>query len=206
MVPDSLTRDAFLFAFPNNRKPFDARRTHMYRVHDILCLCLQRGDMDRARRAWCLLARCPEVKWMTLWSTAMFMLAGDYSDVRGRQQAKIDFLRAVMLQYSDDREAILKEIALCMILSGKHREALSELELYLPSFPYHDNPSLHILAGMISLYLAQSDIEGRTHFDRILVRDSQAHFERAIALNDKDDFAQAFLTKVRSRLHFTMQW
>lgn len=57
-------------------------------------------------------------------------------------------------------------------MSGRYREAQDELELcvyvfwfvndvsddegsYLPSFPYSDNPVLHIYAGLISLYTAQ---------------------------------------------------
>lgn len=54
-----------------------------------------------------------------------------------------------------DKETMLKELVLLFILSGQYSQALDELELYLPSFPYQDNPVLHIYAGLLCLHLAQ---------------------------------------------------
>jgi RNA polymerase I-specific transcription initiation factor RRN11 len=76
------------------------------------------------------------------------------------------------------REDVFRELVLRLILSGRQREALEELELwaflrsifnindsnlalnsYLPSFPYQDNPVLHIYAGLAAFYLAQPSPE-----------------------------------------------
>ena len=50
---------------------------------------------------------------------------------------------------------ILRELVLRLIYAGKHRRALDELDLYLPLFPFHDNPVMHVYAGLLALYLAQ---------------------------------------------------
>ena len=50
---------------------------------------------------------------------------------------------------------ILRELVLRLIQAGKHRRALDELDLYLPLFPFHDNPVMHAYAGLLALYLAQ---------------------------------------------------
>lgn len=78
---------------------------------------------------------------------------------------------------TEKRESIFQELILRLIVFGNHREALDELELYvsfqipfasacwniihryLPSFPFQDNPVLHVYAGMISLYLSQPSNE-----------------------------------------------
>jgi len=102
----------------------------------------------------------------------------------------------MMLQYPDDREAILKELVFRLIRAGKCREALDELELYLPSFPYQDNPTLHIYAGLASLYLAQPASGSARTPDSILLRDAQTHFDHAKALDPDNDLPQAFLEKI----------
>lgn len=70
------------------------------------------------------------------------------------------------------RELILKELTLRLIRAGMHREALDELDLLvilrpavqaglmvpnrnLPTFPFQDNPVLHVYAGLLAVYLAQ---------------------------------------------------
>lgn len=74
------------------------------------------------------------------------------------------------------REAILTELIHCLIRCNRYREALDELELYvhsihwnvksdevysyLPSFPFQDNPILHVYSGLLSLYLSQEKSEG----------------------------------------------
>lgn len=72
------------------------------------------------------------------------------------------------------RVDLLKELIFRLIEAGLHREALDELELcvfcvigtvapltlhprYLPSFPYQDNPILHIYAGLLCFYLSQEN-------------------------------------------------
>ncbi|KAG6854908.1 hypothetical protein C0991_012098 [Blastosporella zonata] len=127
----------------------------------------------------------------------------------------------------DEREKILSELVVQLIQSKRHREALDELELYavvpvfcvilhassryLPSFPYQDNPVLHIHAGLICLYLAQpttrktplplpADIantpkEG-TSFNAILLREAQSHFEHTLGADPDNAVARGFLEKI----------
>lgn len=82
---------------------------------------------------------------------------------------------------------------------------------YLPSFPYSDNPVLHIYAGLISLYTAQpthpssespSDLllcflyRCKATFNLILLREAKSHFEHATTLDPNNVVAQAFINKV----------
>jgi len=131
---------------------------------------------------------------MTMWTTGVRLL-GDDLDQHGNTPQKFEFLRGMMLQYPDDRQKIIKELILHLILAGKHREALDELELYLPSFPYQDNPLLHVYAGLISLYLAQPASDAGP-FNPSLLRDAELYLERAKVLDPDNTVAQAFLDKI----------
>jgi hypothetical protein len=74
---------------------------------------------------------------------------------------------------------------------------------YLPSFPYTENPILHIYAGLICLYLSQppeptEDIGERVPaMDSVLLRDAQGHFERAKTIDPRNETTEVFLEKVR---------
>ncbi|KAH9943305.1 uncharacterized protein BXZ73DRAFT_40340 [Epithele typhae] len=159
---------AFLFTSLGSKEPSSSRKTHIRRLFDVLEVCIQRHDWPRAKRAWAILARCGEVGWKTMWTTS------------GQDNAeRIRFLSVMMRQYPEEvrlpdavgapaaadstfprqRESILKELVLRLIQSGAHRRAMEELDLYLPSYPYQDNPALHTYAGMIALYLAQPSSE-----------------------------------------------
>lgn len=85
---------------------------------------------------------------------------------------------------------------------------------YLPSSPYEDSPTLHIYAGLISLYLAQPTSDsmypshqyarsldadhfaGRTSWDHAALRGAKQYLERAKTLNSEDVVASAWLDKV----------
>lgn len=136
----------FLFASLGDKKPLTARKVHIRRLYDLLQLCLQRNDLPRARRAWAILARCKEMDWKAMWITGVHILGEQSTDIFGNIQ-RLEFLRAVILQCSEDvsppsppllhyvdvrlsqRETIIKELILRLIVCGKHREALDELEL-----------------------------------------------------------------------------
>ncbi|TFY71413.1 hypothetical protein EVG20_g1595 [Dentipellis fragilis] len=204
----------FLFSSLNNKPPRTARKVHLRRLYDVFQLTLQRGDLPRARRAWAILVRCKEVSWRDMWRSSLAVVgvgdAGMDADGTGAAKEKrVEFLRVLLLQHPEEREGILQEMVLLLIMSGKHREALDELELYLPSFPFQDNPVLHIYAGLICLYLAQPEPDAGTPdeksgtdtdvpFNPILLRDAQGHLERAKLLDPENVVAQAFLEKIPS--------
>ncbi|KAF8969482.1 hypothetical protein BDZ97DRAFT_1653903 [Flammula alnicola] len=184
----------FLFASLNSKQPLTSRKVHLRRLYDILQLSIQRHDFQRAKRVWAILARCKEIDWKALWSTGLYILGEDENE--DNAQTAIEYLRSMMLQCPDDRESILKELVFRLLLQGKCREALDELELYLPSFPYQDNPVLHIYAGLSSLSLAQSPSGSSNLFDRVLIRDAQTHLEHAKTLDPDNTVARAFLERV----------
>lgn len=91
----------FLFASLGDKKPLTARRVHIRRLYDLLQLCLQRNDLPRAKRAWAILARCKEVDWKGMWTTALQLLGNEYDDLE-LDLPRYDFLRAIMLQNSEE--------------------------------------------------------------------------------------------------------
>ncbi|CCM05556.1 uncharacterized protein FIBRA_07783 [Fibroporia radiculosa] len=106
-----------------------------------------------------------------------------------------------MRQHPDEREAILKELVLRLIECGMYRRALDEIDLYLPSFPYQDNPVLHIYAGLLALYLAQPKLGEQVPnherpWDNGLLRDAQTHLERAKAIDPDNLVAIAFIEQI----------
>ncbi|KAJ7068466.1 hypothetical protein C8F01DRAFT_1336320 [Mycena amicta] len=180
-----------IFTAPKTRRNA-ARKIHIRRLHDIMNISIQRNDFTRATRAWNILARCKEVDWKSMWTTGLHILAEDLDDDE-KHSRKIDFLRVMMLQRPNDREIILKELSLRLILSGRYREALDDLELYLPSFPYQDNPVLNVYAGLLTLYIAQPDKDSATEVNPKLLRDAQAYFERALSLQGDNTTTQGYL-------------
>ncbi|KAF8631621.1 hypothetical protein AX15_002363 [Amanita polypyramis BW_CC] len=183
----------FLFASLQSKRPFTARKVHIRRLYDLLQLCIHRQDFVRARRAWAILARCKEVQWRTLWTTSLLLVGTGLHGVDSGEE-KVHYLRALMLQHLDDREAILTEVIHCLIRSGRYKEALDELELYLPSFPYQDNPILHAYAGLLSLYLSQEASKDPSRCSAFR-REAQSHFGHAIELDADNFVAQAFIQK-----------
>ena len=134
----------FLFASLDSKRPLTARKLHIRRLWDILHLCIQRGDLPRARRAWLVLARCKEIPWTDHWNVATLILGAGSSSINSTNEdgmaahttddeelPAVDFLRTMMLQHPDAREDMLRELVLHLISHNRCREALDELELYV---------------------------------------------------------------------------
>ncbi|KAI0832575.1 hypothetical protein BC628DRAFT_329807 [Trametes gibbosa] len=197
-------KHSFLFSSLNSKQPNTARKVHICRLFDILQLCVQRHDWQRARRAWTILLRCKEVDWKTMWKTSLLLLGrpDETAGYNTSETDKVSFLTVMMRQHPEERESILKELVLHLIQCDMHRRAMEELDLYLPSYPYQDNPVLHVYAGLIALYLAQpaSDISEETTYgqgwDASHLRNAQAHLERALAIDPSNIVAAAFLSQL----------
>ncbi|KAF9247389.1 hypothetical protein BU15DRAFT_70201 [Melanogaster broomeanus] len=189
----------FLFSPPDDQPPLTSRRVHLRRLYDVLQLSMQRGDMERARRAWAILARCKEVSWKTSWTLSIGLL-DRYGHRTESSPAKIDYLRTMMLQFPEDKEQILSELVHLYILAGRHKEALDELEFSLPSFPYRDNAVLHIYAGICSVFTAQSftgGFEGEHEIQRVdteTLDRAQIFFERAKSLDPDNIVVDSLLS------------
>ncbi|KAI6105877.1 hypothetical protein F5141DRAFT_1126535 [Pisolithus sp. B1] len=216
---DSSCNHQFLFSLFEDKPRLTSRRIHIRRLYDILHLSLQRQDLVRAQRAWAILARCNEVHWKNLWTLSV----GDVDSV----PTKIDYLRAMMLQHPDEREKILSELIHLYILAGRHRDALDELEFNnndscLPSFPYYDNPTLHLYAGLCCMFNAQLSndlVEGKYFImmhtaglqclagtddsgaaDRNLIDRAQIFFQRAKALDPDNIVVDSLVNMVRTAI------
>ncbi|KAJ7781029.1 hypothetical protein B0H16DRAFT_1496884 [Mycena metata] len=196
---------SFVFApSPDAKTPNTTRKIHIRRLYDVLHICLQRNDVKRATRAWTILAHCKEMSWQTMWMTGVHILAENL-DESEKTSERIEFLRVMMLQHPDDRENILKELVLRLIISKQYSEALDDLELYLPSVPYQDNPLLHLYAGLLSLYLAQPTSQHTTltpasqfQFNPSGLRNAQTFLERAKSLDPMNPMTEAFLQKIQN--------
>jgi len=198
----------FLFASPDGKRPSTARKVHIRRLRDILHLSIQRGDLPLARRAFGLLARCEEIEWVEIWKIGLIVVLTTHTppgDMPVTARARhIEFLRAMMLQHPEERESLVQELVLSLALAGREREALDELELYLPSPPYHDNAALHTYAGLLCLRLALfTDADfgrdaqlGGQRGNATLLREAQQHLERAHALDPEGVIAQIFIHKL----------
>lgn len=190
----------FLFSLLEDKPRLTSRRIHIRRLYDILHLSLQQQDMARARRAWAILARCNEVNWKNLWTLSVGLLDRHVNDVESTP-TKVDYLKAMMLQHPDEREKILTELIHFYILADRHRDALDELEFCLPSFPYHDNPTLHLYAGLCCMFNAQLSndmIEGGT--DRNLIDRAQIFFQRAKALDPNNTVVDSLVNMAQCLL------
>ncbi|KAG7096760.1 hypothetical protein E1B28_004172 [Marasmius oreades] len=192
-----LTEQSFLFDSLSSKAPNTARKVHIRRLYDIFQLCLHRSDIPRARRAWATLARCKEIKWLSMWTTAIY-LVGEKHSAEEDIPRQLALLRELMLHNSADREAILQEMIFRLIMLERYREALDELELYLPSFPYQDNPVLHTYAGLLCFYIAQNFEDGQQtfHFNDGTLREARTHLERAAELEPDNVVAKSFLDKI----------
>lgn len=103
-----------IFAIPEpkknhaNRKAHQsARKFHIRRLNDIVHLCIQRGDLVRAKAAFAVLARCREIDCMDMWRTGLAVV-GSGSDSSQRMDgfdsgsisgaARVQYLKAVILE------------------------------------------------------------------------------------------------------------
>ncbi|KIK92289.1 hypothetical protein PAXRUDRAFT_793637 [Paxillus rubicundulus Ve08.2h10] len=191
----------FLFSPPNNKLPSTSHRVHLRRLYDVLQLSIQRGDIERARRAWAILTRCKEIDWKTSWTLSVGLL-DRFGHRTESSLEKIDYLRTMMLQLPEEKEQILSELVHLYILAGRHKEALDELEFSLPSFPYRDNAVLHIYAGICYVFAAQSSAGGFAGEDDIQRLDNemfdraQIFFERAKSLDPDNVVVDSLLNMV----------
>lgn len=92
----------FIFAIPGGVRPTTARKVHVCRLYDILQLCIQRHDLERARRAWSILVRCKEIHWKIMWRTGLVIL-NEASNSVGTQQddERLEYLATMMLQFAE---------------------------------------------------------------------------------------------------------
>ncbi|ODO10491.1 hypothetical protein I350_01086 [Cryptococcus amylolentus CBS 6273] len=151
---------------PTNALPVDDAGSlrHAYIQSLAYCLqaCLLRGDRERARRAWAILIRCREVNWRTKWEWGLLFLSSQDTDAPGlASQADqvrhverwINTLRVTVR--NEEKPSLLHALILYYVKEGRYRQALEELETYLPSYPYLLSASLHTYAGLLAFYLAQ---------------------------------------------------
>lgn len=92
--------NSFLFELDSIRAT-SARKVHLRRLYDVLQLSLQRHDVTRARRAWSILSRCPEIDWKRMWLTGVRVLGVQLHDTDS-SASRIVYLRAMMLQTSTE--------------------------------------------------------------------------------------------------------
>ncbi|KAH9049101.1 hypothetical protein EDB84DRAFT_1667021 [Lactarius hengduanensis] len=195
---------SFLFNSFDWKAPSTARKVHIRRLLDILHLSIQRRDLPRARKAFGLLSRCEEIEWAAMWKLSLLLLADELPTPGDapRTAKQIDFLRVMMLQRPEEREALVQELVLSLVIAGRERDALDELELYLPSLPYQENPVLHTYAGLLCLRACgHCGAEQKNDSAKpTLLREARQHLERAQALDPEGVVAQAFIHKVRPSL------
>ncbi|KAF8760880.1 Reverse transcriptase (RNA-dependent DNA polymerase) [Rhizoctonia solani] len=112
------------------------------------------------------------------------------------------------------QETLLKETILALIDLEEYQEALDELDLYIVTMPFDQNPVLHLYAGMLWLFTAQPQAEVSidsvskgTSRNEILdvarwnaprVAAAKRHFRRAIALDPGNEFARGEQPEVSS--------
>lgn len=96
---------------------------------------------------------------------------------------------------SSSERPILIELVQCLVVAGKHQEALDEIELYLPSHPYQDNPILQIYTGFLSLYIAQEFPKDSARHSTLL-EDAKSRLRRAKEIDPNNIVAQTFIEKI----------
>ncbi|CAE6469849.1 unnamed protein product [Rhizoctonia solani] len=190
-----------------------SRKQHIRFTYDLLHVCLQRGDLARARRAWVILVKCPEIDWRTLWAVGLALIPGR-EDGEGRRATRehVNYLKRVRLQLPHLQETLLKETILALIDLGEYQEALDELDLYIVTMPFDQNPVLHLYAGMLWLFtaqpradslddsireeLAESGSLNTLNWNASRVAAAKRHFRRAIALDPGNGFARGWLDRL----------
>lgn len=173
-MPPPMNDHIFLFEFVNEKTSLTARDIHIRRLYDVIQLSIQRDEYLRARRAFGILARCKEIKWKDLWKLALLLLADseELPTSKDGSLTRLEFLRMMMLQHREDastlysyfgvdhlplpqRETIFQELVLLLVLTGKYKEALDELQLYedfsLLSGLDRSHPSFDIVGQVSSI-------------------------------------------------------
>ncbi|ORY29624.1 hypothetical protein BCR39DRAFT_531233 [Naematelia encephala] len=154
-------------------EPTSVRRIYIQNLTDLLHVCLLRGELGRARRAWSILIRCREVDWKSRWYWGLEILNASSAqpqhdsqvhptDDDGRETER--WLKSLRVSAKEaDKPALLHALILHLIKHNRHRAALDELEAYLSSYPYLLSAALHTYAGLIAFYLAQSESSRLPH-------------------------------------------
>ncbi|CUA76733.1 hypothetical protein RSOLAG22IIIB_02203 [Rhizoctonia solani] len=190
-----------------------SRKQHIRFTYDLLHVCLQRGDLARARRAWAILVKCPEIDWRTLWAVGLALIPGrEYSQGGRATREHVNYLKRVRLQIPHLQETLLKETILALIDLGEYQEALDELDLYIVTMPFDHNPVLHLYAGMLWLFTAQPQASSlgdsgpeepagsgslnTSSWNASRVAAAKRHFRRAISLDSGNDFARGWLDRL----------
>ncbi|BEJ16465.1 hypothetical protein CspHIS471_0510700 [Cutaneotrichosporon sp. HIS471] len=145
-------------------RPNTVRGAYIYNLVDCLQTCLLRRDLDRARRAWAILVRCPDVHWHDLWLWGLYLLTdgADGSSSRFSQHEPGTegerYLTSLQVAAKDaDKPVILCELVQHLIRVGRYRAALEVLKTYLVSFTYLNSAQLLTYAGLLCFYLAQPE-------------------------------------------------
>ncbi|KAG9024481.1 hypothetical protein FS837_005345 [Tulasnella sp. UAMH 9824] len=124
-----------------------ARRRHIRIVSDILYVSIHRRDWHRAKRAWGLLLRTPEVEWTDIWRIGLLLLhKGVDVDKRTASEDRIEWLKNMMVKIPYYRETILQELVIELILAKDFKQAEGQL----------DFATLRGLSGLLYLYKAQA--------------------------------------------------
>ncbi|KAG8898996.1 hypothetical protein FRC00_002057 [Tulasnella sp. 408] len=138
------------------RTDSSARRRHIRIVSDILYVSIHRRDWHRAKRAWGLLLRTPEVEWTDIWRIGLLLLnKGVDVDKRKASGDRIEWLKTMMRKIPYYRETTLQELAIELILAKDFEEAKVQLDMYTGEYPFIDNATLRGLSGLLYLYTAQ---------------------------------------------------
>ncbi|KIO19155.1 hypothetical protein M407DRAFT_223588 [Tulasnella calospora MUT 4182] len=136
-----------------------ARRRHIRILSDILYVSIHRRDWQRAKRAWGLLLRTPEVEWTDIWRVGILLLHTDVDiDKRQASEGRVVFPRAHFLNLANQnsqRETILQELVIELILAKDFKQAEGQLFMYMAEYPFYDNATLRGLSGLLYLYNAQ---------------------------------------------------
>jgi RNA polymerase I-specific transcription initiation factor RRN11 len=156
---------SFLFALPEAKQTLSARKVHIRRLYDILELCIYRNDISRAKKAWSILIRCKEINWKAMWRTAT-LLVGEHENSESLARHRLEFLTTMMLQLPEavseltlcrtiltaamQRESIIQEMILHLIVARQHRKALDELELFVSRL---FSQSIHWLIAHSGIFL-----------------------------------------------------
>lgn len=154
----------------------------------------------------------------TLWQIGLALIPGREDGKGKATREHVSYLKRVRLQIPQSQETLLKETVLALIDMGEYQEALDELDLYIVTMPFDQNPVLHLYAGMLWLYTAQpahtndtdeqiptSEEAGALGTVKVLdtqnwnvarIAAAKRHFRRAIALDPGNTFARGYLDRL----------
>ncbi|KAK0556543.1 hypothetical protein OC846_001112 [Tilletia horrida] len=214
-----LTAGADAFANPTAAATtVPLRSEHLRKVFDILQLSLLRGDGPRAARALRILIRAKEWRHSDLWRYGLAvagLLGRDafLSTSRARQYQGSDqdeklrrlseeaatlrrlaYLRGLYRAKQAFRADLLVQIVYELIELKRYEEAMRELEFVLDTHPFRNSPTLHLLAGVLTLDSglhtistqggARADISDLPHGVK---RVAAHHFERSLSAARRDE-------------------